>query len=79
MNKSVSAWKKFFGKVWNIEGEQAMIILGIDPGTATTGFGIIRVVGNSIKPVDYGIISTPAGVPMERAWEPLSVLKKSLP
>ena len=43
-----------------------MIILGIDPGTATTGFGIIRVVGNSIKPVDYGIISTPAGVPMEQ-------------
>ncbi len=43
-----------------------MIILGIDPGTATTGFGIIRVVGNSIKPVDYGIISTPPGVPMEQ-------------
>ena len=43
-----------------------MIILGIDPGTATTGFGIIRVVGNSIKPVDYGVISTPAGVPMEQ-------------
>ena len=43
-----------------------MIILGIDPGTATTGFGIIRVVGNSIKPVDYGIIGTPPGVPMEQ-------------
>ncbi|MBR5318815.1 MAG: crossover junction endodeoxyribonuclease RuvC [Peptococcaceae bacterium] len=43
-----------------------MIILGIDPGTATTGFGIIRVAGNSIKPVDYGVISTPAGVPMEQ-------------
>ena len=43
-----------------------MIILGIDPVTATTGFGIIRVVVNSIKPVDYGIISTPAGVPMEQ-------------
>lgn len=43
-----------------------MIILGIDPGTATTGFGIIRVMGNSFKTVDYGIISTPAGVPMEQ-------------
>ncbi len=43
-----------------------MIILGIDPGTATTGFGIIRVVGNSIKPVDYGTINTPPGVPMEQ-------------
>lgn len=38
-----------------------MIILGLDPGTATTGFGVIRVVGNSIKPVDYGTINTPAG------------------
>lgn len=37
-----------------------MIILGLDPGTATTGFGVIRVVGNSIKPVDYGTINTPA-------------------
>ena len=43
-----------------------MIILGIDPGTATTGFGVIRVVGNSFKAVDYGIISTPAGMPMEQ-------------
>ena len=43
-----------------------MIILGIDPGTATTGFGIIRVVGNAIKPVDYGTINTPPGVPMEQ-------------
>lgn len=42
-----------------------MVILGIDPGTATTGFGVIRAVGNSIRPVDYGVISTPAGVPME--------------
>lgn len=43
-----------------------MIILGIDPGTATTGYGIIRVVGNRFKPVTYGIISTPAGMAMEK-------------
>ena len=43
-----------------------MVILGIDPGTATTGFGIIRVVGNSFKTVDYGVITTPPGIPMEQ-------------
>ena len=38
-----------------------MIILGIDPGVATVGFGIIKVSGGSPSPVRYGIISTSAG------------------
>ena len=43
-----------------------MVILGIDPGTATTGIGVIQVIGNQFKPIVYGIISTPAHVPMEQ-------------
>jgi crossover junction endodeoxyribonuclease RuvC len=35
-----------------------MIILGIDPGTATTGFGIIDYVKNQPKLVDFGVVST---------------------
>ncbi len=35
-----------------------MIILGIDPGTATTGFGIIKLIKNQPELVDFGIIST---------------------
>jgi crossover junction endodeoxyribonuclease RuvC len=37
-----------------------MIILGIDPGTATTGFGIIQSTkkSNDFTLVDFGIIST---------------------
>ena len=35
-----------------------MIILGIDPGTATTGFGIIAYHKNQPKLVDFGVIST---------------------
>lgn len=35
-----------------------MIILGIDPGTATTGYGIISCEENLIKLVDYGVITT---------------------
>ena len=37
-----------------------MIILGIDPGLATTGYGVIekRPDGNSVA-VDYGVVLTP--------------------
>ncbi len=35
-----------------------MRILGIDPGYALVGYGIIDVVGNSLKPVKYGCIKT---------------------
>lgn len=35
-----------------------MTIIGIDPGTATTGFGVIRVRGQNIEVLDYGVIST---------------------
>lgn len=35
-----------------------MVILGIDPGTATTGFGIIRQTKNQPELVDFGVIST---------------------
>ncbi|MDY2986337.1 MAG: crossover junction endodeoxyribonuclease RuvC [Peptoniphilus sp.] len=35
-----------------------MRILGIDPGYAIIGYGIIDVIGNSLKPVTYGAITT---------------------
>ncbi|MBX7251482.1 MAG: crossover junction endodeoxyribonuclease RuvC [Candidatus Promineofilum sp.] len=38
-----------------------MRILGLDPGTATTGYGIIDAVDGRLTLVEYGIISTPAG------------------
>lgn len=41
-----------------------MRILGIDPGTATTGFGVIDVDGDRITFVDAGVITTPPGGPM---------------
>ena len=37
-----------------------MIVLGIDPGVATVGFGVISETGGIPKPVRYGVISTPA-------------------
>ncbi len=35
-----------------------MIILGIDPGTARCGLGIIEKKGNSLKTVSYGLIES---------------------
>ena len=43
-----------------------MIILGIDPGLATVGFGVINSDGQRMTAVNYGIISTPAGMPLPR-------------
>lgn len=36
------------------------IIIGIDPGTATTGFGVVEIKNDQIFYVDHGIIQTPA-------------------
>ncbi|MHB1126438.1 MAG: crossover junction endodeoxyribonuclease RuvC [Bacillota bacterium] len=41
-----------------------MLVLGVDPGTAITGYGIVEVRGNSLKTVSYGQIVTSAREPM---------------
>ncbi|OJX41329.1 MAG: crossover junction endodeoxyribonuclease RuvC [Chloroflexi bacterium 44-23] len=41
-----------------------MCILGIDPGTASTGYGIIEENQSGIKAIKYGVISTAANLPM---------------
>ena len=41
-----------------------MLVLGIDPGTATTGYGIVRFDGDTLEPLTYGVISTSAGSPL---------------
>ena len=41
-----------------------MIILGLDPGTATTGYGIIRENNFKISCVAYGAIITPPDMAM---------------
>lgn len=41
-------------------------ILGVDPGLATVGYGVIDVAKGRLIPVDYGVIETPAKVPLPR-------------
>lgn len=38
-----------------------MLVVGIDPGTATTGYGLVAETENGIAVIDYGVILTPAG------------------
>lgn len=35
-----------------------MLILGLDPGTATTGYGLVRVVNGKYVALKYGLIET---------------------
>ncbi len=37
-----------------------MIILGIDPGLAIVGYGVVECIGNRYKAIDYGCITTDA-------------------
>jgi crossover junction endodeoxyribonuclease RuvC len=41
-----------------------MIILGLDPGLGTTGWGIIRKEGNRLSHIDNGEIDTDAKLPL---------------
>ncbi|CAN5621924.1 crossover junction endodeoxyribonuclease RuvC [soil metagenome] len=47
-------------------GGPAKTILGIDPGTATMGWGIIRQEGNRLRYVQHGAITTPSNWEMPR-------------
>ena len=41
-----------------------MIILGIDPGTAALGYGIVERIGGRLRAIDYGCLETSPDSPM---------------
>ncbi len=44
-----------------------MLVLGVDPGTATTGYGLVREASSGdLELVEYGVITTPAGMEQEK-------------
>ena len=61
-----------------------MKILGVDPGTATTGYGMISAWGKKIKVLSYGCIKTEISKTPEKRLEQIykqmkSLLKKEKP
>jgi crossover junction endodeoxyribonuclease RuvC len=45
------------------------VVMGIDPGPANLGFGIVRVEGNRMVALDGGVVETTAELPMARRLE----------
>jgi len=43
-----------------------MVALGIDPGTASTGYGVVARRGGRLVALDGGVIETPSGLALER-------------
>jgi crossover junction endodeoxyribonuclease RuvC len=43
-----------------------MLVLGIDPGTANTGFGLVRSSGSRLEILGHGVIVTRSGTALER-------------
>ena len=41
-----------------------MRVLGVDPGTATTGYGIVEETTGGLRVLVYGVITTPAKQPL---------------
>ena len=41
-----------------------MRILGIDPGTAITGYGVVEEVRGDVRPLTFGVIRTLSGQPL---------------
>lgn len=49
-----------------ITGGNGQMILGIDPGTATMGWGVVRQEGSRLRYVQHGAITTPSDWEMPR-------------
>jgi crossover junction endodeoxyribonuclease RuvC len=45
------------------------VVMGIDPGAANLGFGIVRVEGNHMVALDGGVVETSAELPIESRLE----------
>jgi crossover junction endodeoxyribonuclease RuvC len=43
-----------------------VIVLGIDPGTASTGYGVVRAQGSRLQALEEGVIQTTPDLALER-------------
>lgn len=61
-----------------LQGKKKSRIIGIDPGYAIVGYGIVDYDGYRFQAVHYGSIQTEAGTPFEKRleiiWDALAVL-----
>ena len=55
-----------------------MIVLGIDPGTARLGYGLVERQGSHLTMLDYGCLETVNDRPFEQLRQILSALSHAL-
>jgi crossover junction endodeoxyribonuclease RuvC len=41
-----------------MKGDECMLVLGVDPGSAITGYGLVKQTGNKLEAVNFGCIRT---------------------
>lgn len=51
-----------------LKKESGVIILGIDPGTRVTGYGVIAFDGNACRVIDYGCIRPPPSLKLSEKY-----------
>ena len=55
-----------------------MRILGIDPGVATIGFGLVEAERAQVHMLTYGAITTPAGLPLSKRLHQIATAMEDL-
>lgn len=60
------------------DGETGLIILGLDPGLGTTGWGLIRAEGNRLSHLANGRLKTDAQAPLPRRLAHLDAMLTAL-
>ena len=55
-----------------------MVVLGIDPGYALMGWGVVESSGSRLRLIDYGCVETFAGTPMQHRLRSLYLGVKDL-
>jgi len=52
--------------LWFAAARKNMLVLGLDPGVATVGFGLIEAVRAKRQALQYGVITTSSELPLSR-------------
>ena len=55
-----------------------MLAIGIDPGTAICGFGLVEMVGNKLTPIHYGAVFTDKDMLPELRLKKIYMVQKLL-
>ncbi|MBC7294113.1 MAG: crossover junction endodeoxyribonuclease RuvC [Thermoleophilia bacterium] len=47
-----------------MDESRGRVVLGLDPGTASTGYGVVVSQGSRLQALEFGVVETPASLPL---------------